>query len=145
MVWDHTPELLWVNVRIRRTLTTTYHYKHIKVENLIFGLLSTEKLRPGFSTNCMRPHPFHHVTFYAHSSAPLSITFWLRIHSFHSIRRTEVQNRVSRIRVRDSYLGLGTRIYGYGCHIQEFGFRARYKSALHLLRTVKRALVTIVT
>ena len=34
-------------------------------------------------------------------------------------------------RNRDSYLG-------YGCYIKEFGSRARYKSALHQLRTVKR-------
>ena len=35
-------------------------------------------------------------------------------------------------------LKLRIHISGYGCYIQVFGFRARYKSALHLLRTIKK-------
>ena len=42
-----------------------------------------------------------------------------------------------RIRVRVSYLRIGIRIYGYGYYIKAFGSRARYKSVLHLLRTVR--------
>ena len=46
-----------------------------------------------------------------------------------------------RIRVRDSYLGLGIQIWGYDRYIQVLGFRVRYKSALHLLHTVKKGVI----
>ena len=44
-----------------------------------------------------------------------------------------------RIWVRNSYLHvrLGTRVQGYGSHMQVFGFRARYRSALHVPASFK--------
>ena len=43
-----------------------------------------------------------------------------------------------RIFIRNSYLGLRIRVKGYGCYMQVFGFRARYRSALNLSQPVSK-------
>ena len=49
------------------------------------------------------------------------------------------------VKVKDSYLGLGIHVSGYGCYIQVSGFKARYKSALHLLRTIKKGVAAFLS